>query len=96
MADKKDVDKNSEQTLITLDQLSQTLEVMTCVVDRLKQHLTRQMSLNAEMFQDEAKVEKAEAEERVEATKKLQQESFVVEISQKELEEGSDPNKVVH
>ena len=96
MADKKDVEKNSEQTLITLDQLSQTLEVMTCVVDRLKQHLTRQMSLNAEMFQDEAKVEKAEAEERVEATKKLQQESFVVEISQKELEEGSDPNKVVH
>jgi len=96
MADKKDVEKNSEQTLITLDQLSQTLEVMTCVVDRLKQHLTRQMSLNAEMFQDEAKVAKAEAEERVEATKKLQQESFVVEISQKELEEGSDPNKVVH
>ncbi|MBT5483839.1 MAG: hypothetical protein HOH14_03750 [Gammaproteobacteria bacterium] len=96
MADKKDVEKNSEQTLITLDQLSQTLEVMTCVVDRLKQHLTRQMSLNAEMFQDEAKVEKAEAQERVEATKKLQQESFVVEISQKELEEGSDPNKVVH
>ena len=69
---------------------------MTCVVDRLKQHLTRQMSLNAEMFQDEAKVAKAEAEERVEATKKLQQESFVVEISQKELEEGSDPNKTVH
>lgn len=96
MADKKDVEKNSEQTLITLDQLSQTLEVMSCVVDRLKQHLTRQMSLNAEMFQDEAKVEKAEAQERVEATKKLQQESFVVEISQKELEEGSDPNKVVH
>jgi hypothetical protein len=96
MADKKDVEQNSEQTLITLDQLSQTLEVMSCVVDRLKQHLTRQMSLNAEMFQDEAKVEKAEAEERVEATKKLQQESFVVEISQKELEEGSDPNKVVH
>ena len=96
MADKKDVEKNSEQTLITLDQLSQTLEVMSCVVDRLKQHLTRQMSLNAEMFQDEAKVAKAEAEERVEASKKLQQESFVVEISQKELEEGSDPNKVVH
>ena len=34
MADKKDVEQNAEQTLITLDQLSQTLEVMTCVVDR--------------------------------------------------------------
>lgn len=96
MADKKDVEQNSEQTLITLDQLSQTLEVMTCVVDRLKQHLTRQMSLNAEMFEDDKKVEKAEAEERAKASKQLQQESFVVEISQKELEEGSDPNKVVH
>ena len=96
MADKKDVKQNAEQTLITLDQLSQTLEVMTCVVDRLKQHLTRQMSLNAEMFEDEAKVEKAEAEERAKASKQLQQESFVVEISQKELEEASDPNKIIH
>ncbi len=96
MADKKDVEQNAEQTLITLDQLSQTLEVMTCVVDRLKQHLTRQMSLNAEMFGDEQKVQQAEAEERAKASKQLQQESFVVEISQKELEEGSDPKKVVH
>jgi len=96
MADKKDVEQNAEQTLITLDQLSQTLEVMTCVVDRLKQHLTRQMSLNAEMFGDEQKVQQAEAEERAKASKQLQQESFVVEISQKELGEGSDPKKVVH
>ena len=96
MADKKDVEHNAEQTLITLDQLSQTLEVMTCVVDRLKQHLTRQMSLNAEMFDDTAKVAQAEAEERAKATRQLQQESFVVEISQKELEEGSDPNKITH
>ena len=96
MADKKDVEQNAEQTLITLDQLSQTLEVMTCVVDRLKQHLTRQMSLNAEMFGDERKLEQAEAEERAQASRQLQQESFVVEISQKELEEGSDPKKVVH
>jgi hypothetical protein len=96
MADKKDVEQNAEQTLITLDQLSQTLEVMTCVVDRLKQHLTRQMSLNAEMFDDGKKVAEAEAEERAHATRQLQQESFVVEISQKELEEGSDPKKIVH
>ncbi|MGA0934415.1 MAG: hypothetical protein ACO3R5_04680 [Pseudohongiellaceae bacterium] len=96
MADKKDVEQNAEQTLITLDQLSQTLGVMTCVVDRLKQHLTRQLSLNAEIFGDEQKVAQAEAEERAQASKQLQQESFVVEISQKELEEGSDPTKVVH
>lgn len=95
MTDKNDVEKNAEQTLITLDQLSQTLEVMTHVVDRLKQHLTRQMSLNAELFQDEEKLRKAEAEERAEASRKLQQKSFVVEITQQELEEGSD-SKTVH
>lgn len=96
MAEKQDIEKNSEQTLITLEQLSQTLEVMTCVVDRLKQHLTRQMSLNAELFNDEEKVRKAEAEQRAESSKRLQQESFVVEITQKELEEGGKGKKVVH
>ena len=95
MSDKSDVELNSEQTLITLEQLSQTLEVMPHVVDRLKLHLNRQMSLNAELFQDEEKLRKAEAEERAEASKKLQEKSFVVEITQQELDEGSD-SKVVH
>lgn len=95
MSDKHDAEKNSEQTLITLEQLSQTLEVMTCVVERLKSHLNRQMSLNAELFRDEENLRKAEAEERAEAARKLQERSFVVEISQQELEEGPD-GKVVH
>jgi regulator of replication initiation timing len=95
MSDKNDVQENAEQTLITLEQLSQTLEVMSHVVDRLKQHMTRQMSLNAELFQDEEKLRKAEAEERAEASRRLQQKSFVVEITQQELEEGSD-SKTVH
>ncbi len=95
MNDKSDVELNSEQTLITLEQLSQTLEVMTHVVDRLKQHLNRQMSLNAELFQDEEKLRKEEAAERLESSKKLQEKSFVVEITQQELEEGSD-SKIVH
>ena len=92
MSDKSDVELNSEQTLITLEQLSQTLEVMTHVVDRLKQHLNRQMSLNAELFQDEEKLRKEEAAERLESSKKLQEKSFVVEITQ---QEGSD-SKIVH
>lgn len=96
MADKKDVEQNAEQTLMTLEQLSQTLEVMTCVVDRLKTHLTRQMSLNAELFNDEEKVRKAQEAERVEAAKRLQQESFVVEITQREMEEGVKGKKIVH
>ncbi len=96
MADKQAVEKNSEQTLMTLEQLSQTLEVMTHVVDRLKTHLTRQMSLNAELFHDEEKLRKAEAEQRAESVKKLQQESFVVEITQRDMEEGTKGKKVVH
>lgn len=95
MTDKQDLEKNSEQTLITLEQLSQTLDVMSCVVDRLKQHLNRQMSFNAELFQDEEKVRKAEAEERVKASKQLRRESYVVEITQQEIEEGKG-SKIVH
>jgi len=96
MADHKDIEKNAEDTLLTLEQLSQTLEVMTCVVDRLKSHLTRQMSLNAELFQDEERLRQAEAEERAEKSKQLKKESVVVEITQRELEEGIKGKKVVH
>lgn len=96
MADQEDIQKNSEQTLLTLEQLSQTLEVMTCVVDRLKNHLTRQMSLNAELFQDEEKLRLAQEQERAEQSRKLQQESFVVEITQREFEEGALGKKIVH
>lgn len=95
MSDKSDVELNSEQTLITLEQLSQTLEVMTHVVNRLKQHLNRQMSLNAELFQDEEKLRQQEADERADSSKKLQEKSFVVEITQQELEKGVD-SKIVH
>ena len=92
----QEASQNAEQTLLTLEQLSQTLEVMTAVVDRLKSHLTRQLSLTQELFNDEEKLRKAEAEERAEKSRRLQQESFVVEITQKELESGAKGKKVVH
>ena len=92
----KEASQNAEQTLLTLEQQSQTLEVMTAVVDRLKSHLTRQLSLTQELFNDEEKLRKAEAEERAEKSRRLQQESFVVEITQKELESGAKGKKVVH
>ena len=96
MTDKKYMEKNAQQTLIILDQLSQTLEVMTCVVERLKRHLVRQTSLNAEMFEDERELLQAEQEDRARTSGQLQRESFAVEISQQELEQGSDPDKVIH
>ena len=40
MSDKKHTENDPERTLITLDQLSQTIEVMTSVVNRLRAHLS--------------------------------------------------------
>lgn len=91
MADNHDSDQNLEQTLQTLEQLSQTLEVMGSVVDRLKLHLNRQLSLNAELFQDQEQREALEREERARGSQELEEESFVVEITQAELEDGVDP-----
>ena len=39
----KQPDNDPERTLMTLDQLSQTIEVMTSVVNRLRQHLSEQL-----------------------------------------------------
>lgn len=43
----KQADSDPERTLMTLDQLSQTIEVMTSVVNRLRQHL-REQALRAQ------------------------------------------------
>ena len=90
MADKHDAEQNAEQTMITLEQLSQTLEVMSCVVDRLKQHLDRQLSLTAEMFEDEQEVLEAELLDQQAGSQQLHNESYIVEITHRELEEGAD------
>ena len=39
----KQPDNDPERTLLTLDQLSQTIEVMSSVVNRLRQHLNEQL-----------------------------------------------------
>ena len=47
MSDEEKLEKpyetSPEKTLITLEQLSQTIEVMTSVVNRLRQHLSQQL-----------------------------------------------------
>ena len=90
MADKHDAEHNAEQTRLTLEQLSQTLEVMSHVVERLRQHLDRQLSLTAELFGDEDRLRAEALKERRAGAEKLREESLVVEISHRELEEGSD------
>ncbi|MDT8399599.1 MAG: hypothetical protein RQ899_13390 [Pseudomonadales bacterium] len=91
MTNKEEAAKNAEQTLISLDQLSQTLEVMTCVVDRLKHHLTRQLCYHSDLFPDDKQGRAAENAEFAKNSRRLREESLIVEITQQEMEDGFDP-----
>ena len=104
---KKQFDNDPERTLITLEQLSQTIEVMTSVVNRLRQHLSDQLNAQIEE-QQQAKVEQekvqAEAkspessENKQDAVSKQQsqRESFVVEIRQQENDPVRKNTKTLH
>ncbi|NQV69973.1 MAG: hypothetical protein HQ498_08100 [Pseudohongiella sp.] len=48
MSDKKYTEDDPQRTLVTLDQLSQTIEVMTNVVNRLRRHLSDQIKAQLE------------------------------------------------
>ena len=45
MSNNKDMSKDSEDILIALDQVEQTIEVMCDTVIRLKEHVTRKLSV---------------------------------------------------
>ena len=62
MSDKKYSENDPERTLITLDQLSQTIEVMTSVVNRLRQHLSDQIKARREIDEWERAKEALDAE----------------------------------
>jgi len=107
MSEKKYSENDPEKTLITLDQLSQTIEVMTTVVNRLRQHLSEQVMAKREIEALEQAQEQARAglldDDEYEApitTPKLTAEteqSFVVEVSKPdpELDEALD-EKTLH
>ncbi|MBT8146901.1 MAG: hypothetical protein KJN90_08605 [Gammaproteobacteria bacterium] len=61
MSEKKYSENDPERTLITLDQLSQTIEVMTSVVNRLRQHLSEQVTAKREIEALEQAQERARA-----------------------------------
>lgn len=102
MSDNKYTENDPERTLITLDQLSQTIEVMTSVVNRLRQHLSEQLKAQTEAEAEaEAPAEAETAQQAQDATKKPQtakqkRESFVVEINQQETEPVRKNNKTLH
>ncbi len=96
----KDVDDDPERTLITLDQLSQTIEVMTSVVNRLRRHLSEQLKAKlAEQAEQEKQAAAAYLEIKVSdkvSEPEPKRESFVVEISQQETDPERKRNKVLH
>lgn len=111
----KDVDNDPERTLVTLDQLSQTIEVMTSVVNRLRRHLSEQ--IKAKMLEEaeaETSAEKQAGDKSASSDGDItvgaktrngdtnssksapKRESFVVEITQQEVEPTRKSNKVLH
>ena len=61
MSEENQSDNDPERTLVTLEQLSQTIEVMTSVVNRLRQHLSDQ--LQAKLVEQKNARERALAEQ---------------------------------
>ena len=94
-----------ERTLVTLDQLSQTIEVMTSVVNRLRRHLSEQIKaqIEAQEVLEEQRVqeEQAAADQNTAAKTetsdtKDKRESFVIEISQEEVDFQGSNGKTLH
>ena len=114
MTKKKSAGDDPERTLVTLDQLSQTIEVMTSVVNRLRRHLSDQVKAQLEsqveareelealaVLQIESPVQTATSESNgkkreQELARDRERESFVVEISQQEIEPSRKSTKILH
>ena len=95
----KRYDGSPEKTLITLEQLSQTIEVMTSVVNRLRQHLNEQLEKQNLLKQEELKSSSEDINSACEAQSKLQNErraNTVIEISQQESTLPRKTEKVIH
>ena len=107
MSEEKHLDNDPERTLVTLEQLSQTIEVMTSVVNRLRQHLSEQLKAQIEKQQilekEEVLSSKADVKTSPDGTEKPlskssseKKESFVVEISQHESDPVRKNDKSLH
>ena len=103
MSENKHTDDDPERTLVTLEQLSQTIEVMTSVVNRLRRHLSEQLKAQAETTEAGADTrEQPREEDPVEtssgptAATEQKRESFVVEIRQQEEIPVPKNGKILH
>ena len=107
----KTFDNDPERTLITLEQLSQTIQVMTSVVNKLRQHLSEQLKSQIEqqkqitIEEKPSSCEKEEAEQAQLLGSKQQcrtdqrqhkRESLVIEIRQQKNEQVRKNTKTLH
>jgi hypothetical protein len=65
MSEEKHYENDPERTLITLEQLSQTIEVMTSVVNRLRQHLSEQLHAQMEEQQEQKKMDNRQSSDPI-------------------------------
>ena len=80
----KQTDNDPERTLMTLDQLSQTMEVMTNVVNRLRKHLSEQL-------RDPARAQQNAPAPPLEQVDSSQAQAPAHQLSQS-IQTSSDPN----
>ena len=96
----KHFDNDPERTLITLEQLSQTIEVMTTVVNRLRQHLSEQLKAQLdEQYQKKATEDQSLSKKlstENESNKPKERKNLIVEIRQQEVSPTSKPPKTLH
>ena len=93
----KHYESSPEKTLITLEQLSQTIEVMTSVVNRLRQHLSEQLEDQIEK-QNSAKKEplKLNTKPNTDSIQDELQTKAVLEIRQQDLPTPKKFRKTIH
>lgn len=92
MSEKKYAEDDPERTLVTLDQLSQTIEVMTSVVNRLRRHLSDQIKAQLQsQIEAQEELEALENEQIVSPIQAATSESNVAAITI-EAQQGNDEN----
>lgn len=95
MSEKKYADDDPERTLVTLDQLSQTIEVMTSVVNRLRRHLSDQIKAQLESQIDAQEELAALAAANIETPEHIAQSASVPETAPAE-EQLTDRDNASH
>ena len=112
MKQKKHTRADPTSTLVTLDQLSQTIEVMTNVVNRLRDHLSEQIlqKSKTELKSDERRSEEKNlptveepkksiemvAQELSEKIQKINAKSVVIEIRNEQHANDNDDPTTLH